>query len=162
VLKVEPAELIIAGEGPEMVRLNRAAADLPVSFIGVLPDPRSVADFLRTIDLLVLPSRHEGLPNVVLEALACGVPVVATDVPGIAEAAAGHTRLVPPDDPSKLAAAVIDALGVPAHSFARPFIQSFGDVAAQHLRAFQDAVEGRRRGLGATTPEPATLAERPP
>jgi glycosyltransferase involved in cell wall biosynthesis len=161
VLEVQPAELIIAGEGPELAHLQCAATGLPVSFIGVLPTPRSVADFLRTIDLLVLPSRHEGLPNVVLEALACGVPVVATDVPGMAEASAGHTRLVPPDDPSRLAAAVIDALRVPAQSFAPPFVQSFYEVAEQHLRAFEEAVEGRRRGRAVSTLERTTLGGNP-
>jgi glycosyltransferase involved in cell wall biosynthesis len=150
VLRTVPAELLIAGEGPERTRLERAAAGLPISFVGVLPNPQAVADFLRSLDLLVLPSRHEGLPNVVLEALACGVPVVATSVPGMAEATVGLAPLVPPGDPEALAATVADALRTRARPPAHTTIQSFDEVAIQHRRVFELALERRRtRGTAA-------------
>jgi glycosyltransferase involved in cell wall biosynthesis len=147
IVRTMQAELLIAGAGPERTRLGKAAAGLPVTFMGHLPTPHSVADFLRTLDLLVVPSRHEGLPNVVLEATACGVPVVATDVPGMAEATAGHAPLVPPDDPEMLAAAVVDALRAPARPSPHVALQSFDEVAAQHRQAFELALGHRRRGL---------------
>jgi glycosyltransferase involved in cell wall biosynthesis len=161
ILRVVPTELLIAGEGPERVRLERAAAGLPVSFVGFLPTPDAVADFLRTLDLLVLPSRHEGLPNVVLEALACGIPVVATDVPGMEEATGNRTALVPADDPDKLAVAVTEALLGPARPPAQVAIQSFLEVAVQHRRAFELALEHRRHGRRTRRPVPALAPSGP-
>ncbi|MDP9407258.1 MAG: glycosyltransferase, partial [Actinomycetota bacterium] len=96
------ADWVVVGEGPERARLERQAETLPVRFVGEVRDPRDVAEFLRTLDVFVLPSRAEGLPNVVLEAAACGVPVVATEAPGLSDAAAGAV-LVPPDDAAALA-----------------------------------------------------------
>ena len=75
--------LNVVGSGPLRRRLERLAAELGVSdsirFAGnVLHE--DVAQIMRDSRCLVLPSRSEGMPNVVLEALACGIPVVATDV----------------------------------------------------------------------------------
>jgi glycosyltransferase involved in cell wall biosynthesis len=100
---------------------------------------------LRSIDVFVMPSRWEGLPNALLEAIACGIPVVATDVPGMAEAAGGHALLVPPDQPAALAEAVCRALASPS----RPTVSlnSFDEVAATHLAVFERAYA---RKAGAT------------
>lgn len=67
-----------------------------------------VADFLRAMDLFVLPSLSEGLPMVILEAMAAGVPVVATDVGGISEAVRPGVDglLVPSQNPEALAGAI--------------------------------------------------------
>lgn len=67
---------------------------------------------LAAADLFVFPSRFEGLPGAVLEALALGLPVVASDIPSVAEVvpSADHGLLVPPDDPAALAAAVEELL----------------------------------------------------
>lgn len=81
------------------------------------PGPRplgEVADWLAACDVFCLPSHREGTPNVVLEALAAGRPVVATQVggiPDIVDDAVG--RLVPPKDAPALSAALLDALDVP-------------------------------------------------
>jgi glycosyltransferase involved in cell wall biosynthesis len=91
------------------------AARLPrldgrVSFTG----PRTGADLDRTYagaDLLVLPSRAETYGMVVTEALARGLPVVATDVGGVTEALGHGGLLVPPEDPAALAGALRDWLG---------------------------------------------------
>ncbi len=63
---------------------------------------------LRASDALLVPSLDEGLPTVVLEAMACGVPVVATDCGGVSEALTDGVEgfLVPPREPEALAAAL--------------------------------------------------------
>ena len=73
------------GEGEEDVALRRLAQGLGVTgrvhFLGSMPQKR-LAGVYNAADVLVLASIREGLPNVVLEALACGTPVVATAVWG--------------------------------------------------------------------------------
>jgi glycosyltransferase involved in cell wall biosynthesis len=140
-------DVVIAGEGELRADLERRAAGLPVSFPGTVTGSDAVADYLRGLDLFVLPSRYEGLPNVVLEALACGVPVVATAVPGMVEAAGSAARLVRPDDPLALAEAIIESLDEPPHGTA-PAARSFDDVAAEHLAVFDLAM---RRRYGSCT-----------
>jgi glycosyltransferase involved in cell wall biosynthesis len=68
--------------------------------------------FLAGLDIVVMPSRWEGSPLVLFEALALGKPVIATDIPGIAEVIASEDvgLLVPPDDPSALAEAIRTAM----------------------------------------------------
>jgi glycosyltransferase involved in cell wall biosynthesis len=75
-----------------------------VEFLGHL-DPQTLRESMRSARALVVPSRSEGLGRVVVEAMACGTPVVATRVGGIPELVVdGETGwLVPADDPSALA-----------------------------------------------------------
>ncbi len=105
--------LLIVGDGPERARLEAQAAADPrlagrVTWLGRRDD---VPSLLKAADLVVLPSRWEGMPNVVLEAMAAGRPVVATAVEGSAELVepGGSGWLVPPEDPAALAAALIEA-----------------------------------------------------
>lgn len=83
-----PLQLAFAGRGPLRNSLQNLAAELGVSdlvrFLGP-QDSQSVAEWMRAADLLCMSSRNEGLPNVVLEAMASGLPVLATDVGGIHE-----------------------------------------------------------------------------
>ena len=68
-------------------------------------------DWYRAADLTVLPSRSEGLPNVLRESLACGTPFVASDVGGICEIGDETCSiLVPPEDPEALAEAIEQGL----------------------------------------------------
>ena len=101
--------VVLVGDGPERTALERLAAELRlterVSMLGWSDD---ASGYLRSFDVLAVPSRYEGLPLVLLEAMLAGVPVVATDVGGIPDAVE-HERsalLVPPDDVAALAAAL--------------------------------------------------------
>ena len=76
--------LLIVGDGPEMARLKQAAHGMAnVQFVGRVA-PEAVRDYIRQAEVLVLPSvREEGTPNVILEAMAEGVPVIASRIAGI-------------------------------------------------------------------------------
>ena len=112
--RVRPgAVLLLVGEGPEEDRMRRRAARLGladrVRFLGRRDD---VPALMTEADLLVLPSAFEGLPLVVLEAMAAGLPVVASRIGGVVEALGPeHPWLVPPGDRRTLASALSDALG---------------------------------------------------
>jgi glycosyltransferase involved in cell wall biosynthesis/peptidoglycan/xylan/chitin deacetylase (PgdA/CDA1 family) len=110
------AEFLIVGDGPcrdQLAALARATAVFDrFQFLGHRDD---VPEVLAQADLLVLPSQSEAFPNAIIEAMAAGLPVVATDVGGIPELVAeGHTgRLVPPGDADALAGALLDVLDQP-------------------------------------------------
>ncbi len=79
-------DLVLVGDGPERQELMRLAAAggiaARVHFVGWRPD---VPAIMAAADVLLLPSRYEGMPNVVLEAMAIGLPIVATRAEGVAE-----------------------------------------------------------------------------
>jgi glycosyltransferase involved in cell wall biosynthesis len=99
-------QLSIAGDGPERPHLE-AMAGPRVRFLG-WQDKCELRKRYQEASIFVLPSRYEGMANVVLEAMASGLPVVATTVGGNAELIVpGETgRLVPPDAPDALAEAL--------------------------------------------------------
>jgi glycosyltransferase involved in cell wall biosynthesis len=98
--------LVIAGDGPERTRLERQAAASPaaarIHFLGRRED---LPAFMGWLSVVVLSSRAEGMPNSLLEALACGRPTVATRVGGVGEIARDgeEALLVPPGDVTALA-----------------------------------------------------------
>ncbi|MET8449753.1 glycosyltransferase [Streptomyces sp. NPDC005209] len=99
------ARLVLVGDGPDREEL-RARAPRSVLFAGAVADP---APWYRAADLVVLPSRWEGMALAPLEAMACGRPVVVTDVDGARESlppALTRHCLVPPECPAALAEAV--------------------------------------------------------
>lgn len=81
-------EMVVVGEGPEAANLTSLAKSLNmahrVHFLGKLK-PADIPQVLREADVFVLASFSEGRPNVVLEAMACGVPVIASRLEGISE-----------------------------------------------------------------------------
>jgi glycosyltransferase involved in cell wall biosynthesis len=107
------SKLIIVGDGPERGGLQAAAEDYGIKefviFTGQIAD---VQLFYATADLFVLPSHSEGSPNVLLEAMAANLPIVATDVGGVAEIVENNESalLVPPNDPDALATAIVRVL----------------------------------------------------
>jgi glycosyltransferase involved in cell wall biosynthesis len=100
--------LVLLGAGPEQTRLEAQARELGiadrVTFLGHRND---VEEVLPAFDLVCLPSLEEGLPRVLIEAQACGIPVVATDVGGVVMAVNPHAgELIPPNDVAALATAM--------------------------------------------------------
>lgn len=141
-----PVDAEIGGEGPLRSALEARASGLPVRFIGVLPSGPPVAEWMRSLDVLVLPSLHrEARPVVVLEGLSTGVPVIATDIPGMAETIAGGGLLVAPGDVPAMAAAIRSTLDDPARRDrtlgAAELILDFDQLAACYERLFRRTIE---------------------
>ena len=109
-----PVSATIVGSGPEAAEfqaLARTRGLAKVTFPGVMPAREAFARGR----LLVVPSRAESLPYIVLEAAAAGLPVLATNVGGIPEIFGPHSgRLLPPGDAGKLAEAIRNAVADPA------------------------------------------------
>lgn len=124
-------DLVIAGDGPERHRLERLTASLGlenrVRFLGVV-EHRALADLYSSADLLILASSREGWPNVLLEALACGTPVVATRNWGTPEivSAPEAGRLVDQRTPEAIADAIEKVLASkPDRAKTRTFAEAF-------------------------------------
>ena len=115
--RLDGVHLAIAGDGPERAALEALAERLGVAGrVHWLGQRGDVQRLLPAFDLFVQPSLHEGLPNTVLEAMAAGLPVVATGVGGTPEAVVDGVTglLVRPGDPEPLARAISRLLDDPA------------------------------------------------
>ncbi len=114
--RTDGISLVIAGEGPDRVPLERQAAELGldgrVRFLGPLPRAR-ILELFHAADATVLSSSWENFPHTVVEALAVGTPVVATATGGVAEVVTDGANglLVPPGDVEALAAAISRLFG---------------------------------------------------
>jgi glycosyltransferase involved in cell wall biosynthesis len=153
--RLPDARVAIAGRGAEEQPLRQLAVELGladrVHLLGLRDD---VGTVLAAGDVFVQPSLSEGLPLAVLEAMASGLPVVATRVGGVHEAVADGTTgfLVPPGDPAALAAALARVLespdrGAALGSAGRARVEAEFSVArmADHYRSLYAALcEGRR------------------
>lgn len=143
------AHLALVGDGVMRGRLEAMVAAAGLAGRVHMPggmDHAGVAEWICASDLLTLPSWSEGYPNVLVEALACGCPVVATDVGGASEIVdASSGILVPPRAPAALADALETAL---ARSWDRAAIsramsRSWDDVARQTLAACVAVLQAR-------------------
>ncbi|MER5597373.1 glycosyltransferase [Streptomyces sp. NPDC002265] len=129
--RLPDARLVLVGDGPDGDRL-RARAPRSVLFTGAVAD---TVPWYRAADLVVLPSRWEGMALAPLEAMGCGRPVVVTDVDGARESlppALAGPCLVPPGDPGALAAAVTGLLLDP------PLRASLGGQGRRHVLSAHD------------------------
>jgi glycosyltransferase involved in cell wall biosynthesis len=159
--------LIILGKGEERDVLRALADSLGISarvdFPGWLPNPHAV---ISRASVFVLSSRYEGFPNALLEAMACGTPVVSTDCPSgpreILEGEAG--LLVPNEDPAAMAGALQALLSDPLlrervgrRGKARVEERySLGKMVSAYERLFEDVVATDRVGLRAERKTPET------
>lgn len=101
----------IAGDGELRPQLEQLIVDLGISDYVVLIGKRSdIPSLLNKADYFILSSRHEGLPTVVIEAMACGTFVIATDCGGSAEIMGDTGILVPPQNSEALAEAIKQAV----------------------------------------------------
>jgi glycosyltransferase involved in cell wall biosynthesis len=110
--------LVIAGDGPARLSLEKQAAALgiagSVDFLGWVP-PEKVAELINRATIVVMPSHREGLPTVALEAALMARPVVGTQVGGFPEVVLHQKTgwLVPPRDENALAEALLLLLNEP-------------------------------------------------
>ena len=152
VVQEKDARLIILGKGREKKRLLSLAKKLGlaerVSFPGFFENPWS---FMARADVFVLSSRYEGLPGVLLEALALGCPVVSTDcLGGCAEILEGgrYGPLVPVGDHVALSRAILSVLEAPPPSaILRRRAEEFGveQAVSAYLEVFEDVRGWRLR-----------------
>ncbi|MBI5965718.1 MAG: glycosyltransferase [Chloroflexi bacterium] len=106
-----PFQVLIVGDGPLREAYEQSSRGLPITFSGFRKD---VERFYLAADLYCQPSRSEGLPNAVIEALGCGLPVIASEVGGIsALVTAENGLLCKSEDPESLAKQVYSLLLLP-------------------------------------------------
>lgn len=152
------ARLALIGEGPERPALARLAGELGLG-ADAFAMPGATADVeaeLRASDLFVLPSAEEGMSIALLEAMALGVPVVASAIPGNRRLVVDfrHGRLAPPGDVDALAASIVDQWSTFDRAFhmsraARGRVEqlfSIRAVARGHLRLFRGLIARERSG----------------
>jgi glycosyltransferase involved in cell wall biosynthesis len=128
--EVPSAHFLVIGDGPERAKLERIAAELTIAdavhFLGMRPD---VPELLNLMDMLLLTSRNEANPVSILEALACGKPVVATRVGSVPESVLDGQvgYLVEPESADAMARRVIELFRDPN------LAQALGAAGRQHV-----------------------------
>lgn len=138
VARTRPVSAVIVGAGPDRDAFERLAAELQLTGMVTFAGPLPAAQAFARGRAIVVPSRAESLPFIVMEAAAGEVPLIATNVGGIPEIVAGSdTPLLPPGDAAALARALQEFLGDP------------GTAKARALRLKQ-AIQ-KRFAIGATT-----------
>jgi len=144
------ARLLIVGDGPQRPKLELSARDLidagRVLFVGEVSD---ATDYYGVMDVFVLPSRYEGLPNAVIEAAAAGRAIVAADVGGVREIIQDGKNgcIAPAEDVDRMSEALAALLGDPEQR--RRLAERAGETARRtyardamvdaYLRVYEDA-----------------------
>lgn len=159
------ARAVIVGDGPDRPALEALAGQLGVAdrleLVGWRDDAR---EWLASFDVFTLPSRYEGFPLSIVEAMLAGTPVVATDVGSVPEAVLhGETGLlVRPDDPAELAEALREllddderrrTLASAARERARELFTS-GAMVERYLDVYAEITAAERDGAQAELPAP--------
>jgi len=150
------AQLVIAGDDPRHPEVRQLAAALPEGSVvlpGRLPES-AVPDLYRGAAVVVLPSKAEGFGLPVIEAMACGVPVICSDLPVLHELAEGVATFCDPKDPAAFARAIAQILDAPSTTRAR----QLGIERAQRFsweRSARQTVQAYESALGATLISPA-------
>jgi glycosyltransferase involved in cell wall biosynthesis len=158
--RLPDVRLVIAGEGPMQGALERRARALGVAarvrLVGAVAHD-ALRDYYSAADALVLASAREGMPNVVLESIACGTPVIATNVGGIPEVITSRTLgvLLERRDVDSLVAAIT---GLLEHDPDRRAIRqqaeafSWNETTRGQLRLFEELIARRARVSAAIEP----------
>jgi glycosyltransferase involved in cell wall biosynthesis len=150
------AQLVIAGDDPRHPEVRQLAAGLPEDSVvlpGRLPES-AVPDLYRGAAVVVLPSKAEGFGLPVIEAMACGVPVICSDLPVLRELADGVATFCDPADPAAFARAIAQILDAPSTTRAR----QLGIERAQRFtweRSARQTVEAYESALGVQLIGPA-------
>jgi len=150
-------DLVIVGEGTERAAIEALARERRVAdrvrLVGHLPQDR-LPEIYSAADLLLLVSTHEGWPNVLLESMACGTPVVVSDIDGITDiiAAPEAGRIVQEPTPDRLATATRDFLAaLPARAATRAYAERFDwrSTTEGQIALFREICKQRpiRRGV---------------
>jgi glycosyltransferase involved in cell wall biosynthesis len=136
-------KLLFVGDGPMRKTLEETALKLGIQdkvvFYGRVAHAEIPA-MLNRADCLILSSRSEGMPNAIAEALACGTPVVATDVGACCEMLENQpcTAIVPPNNPEEMSAAIKSVLSEAAQTQKRPaFKRTWADMAEEIMDLMQ-------------------------
>jgi len=141
----EPTALVLVGQGTVELVAEAPVGPTRTVGLGVRDD---VADLLRGADLLVLPSRSEGTPNAVIEAMATGVPCVVTDVGDCADLVGPLGRVVPAGSVEDLSAAITALIRVGPEERRRLGTEARGRVLTRHA---PEVARAAYRGLWDTT-----------
>jgi glycosyltransferase involved in cell wall biosynthesis len=153
ILRADDVRLVIVGSGLERFKLERLAGSLKInaktSFVGQVPHEK-VPLWLAAADVLAMPSRNEGFPTIIPEAMSCGIPIVAADVGGVAEAIKHEKTglLVPPENVIVLADAISralndDALRTAITSGAANYVTglTWENIASQNLSVYEEVLQ---------------------
>jgi len=152
--KLPGTTLLIAGTGKSEAALHKQIAECGLTgrarLIGQVAH-HDLADLYAAADILVLASEREGWPNVLLEAMACGTPVVATDVGGVAELVRNPMagRLISSRTPDAIAKTLVDILADPPdRRQTRAYAERYSwDESSQGLMTLFQEVIGRQAAL---------------
>jgi glycosyltransferase involved in cell wall biosynthesis len=139
--QISSARVLLVGDGAERAHLGAIAASLGASSrLAMTGETTDVASYLAAADVVAVPSRNEGMGRVIVEAMALGLPVVATTVGGIPDVVADGEcgRLVEPEDVGALAAALIELGRDPA------LRRKLGEAAVRRAEAFSTSVASEK------------------
>jgi glycosyltransferase involved in cell wall biosynthesis len=149
VSRIANAHLVIAGDGPLRDTITAAAANLlPGRFTRLLVPPAQMPSLYQSADVFLQCSKDEPFPLVFLEAMACGIPVVAHDIPRVRWFIGDNEFLVNMDDPEEIAETIKRAYacasGGREQRVKRAEALSWTKVAGMYREFFQDVIDRSR------------------